>query len=437
MFYKLSVFFDKKYNFKTFDIQNFFEHLKEFFTILSEDYIFFNNNINFKEFNPNIINCFIEYTIEYNEKNIDLALANFFKAYTFVEKYNLQKFKYSLRSDKKFYINPKQIDNLVSNIDKLFYIRSDLADMSKYIKENQRKKYLALIKNLSVTKYNLKNESFLLRMLDLNSEIPEIESNLLEYAKNLGIAFQCSFITNNLKIDKLVFAKIKEPLLALLRSFINEERKWQHKNIQKQIFKISIEFIQDFSKLKIIITCPTIKRNKDLIYLNQDKYIDPNLSDNAFSFVNYIQATQAQNGRVFIDEDYNLVTKLRLKFFSLLCYIIQTDLGYFAIDLSKVIKISKFNIANLIKTDNISYYKINNLELPILNKLDQAQFVLQICVKKQNFILLAKRILYKEKIFVRHINDMSGDFIGDCLLKDTKKAYILNLAKYLESRTNE
>ena len=274
-------------------------------------------------------------------------------------------------------------------------------------------------------------------MLDLNSEIPEIESNLLEYAKNLGIAFQCSFITNNLKIDKLVFAKIKEPLLALLRSFINEERKWQHKNIQKQIFKISIEFIQDFSKLKIIITCPTIKRNKDLIYLNQDKYIDPNLSDNAFSFVNYIQATQAQNGRVFIDEDYNLVTKLRLKFFSLLCYIIQTDLGYFAIDLSKVIKISKFNIANLIKTDNISYYKINNLELPILNKLDQAQFVLQICVKKQNFILLAKRILYKEKIFVRHINDMSGDFIGDCLLKDTKKAYILNLAKYLESRTNE
>ena len=437
MFYKLSVFFDKKYNFKTFDIQNFFEHLKEFFTILSEDYIFFNNNINFKEFNPNIINCFIEYTIEYNEKNIDLALANFFKAYIFVEKYNLQKFKYSLRSDKKFYINPKQIDNLVSNIDKLFYIRSDLTDMSKYIKENQRKKYLSLIKNLSITKYNLKNESFLLRMLDLNSEIPEIENNLLEYAKNLGIAFQCSFITNNLKIDKLVFSKIKEPLLALLRSFINEERKWQHKNIQKQIFKISIEFIQDFSKLKIIITCPTIKRNKDLIYLNQDKYIDPNLSDNAFSFVNYIQATQAQNGRVFIDEDYNLVTKLRLKFFSLLCYIIQTDLGYFAIDLSKVIKISKFNIANLIKTDNISYYKINNLELPILNKLDQAQFILQICVKKQNFILLAKRILYKEKIFVRHIADMSGDFIGDCLLKDTKKAYILNLAKYLESRTNE
>ena len=45
--------------------------------------------------------------------------------------------------------------------------------------------------------------------------------------------------------------------------------------------------------------------------------------------------------------------------------------------------------------------------------------------------------IYKEKIFVRHINDMSGDFIGDCLLKDTKKAYILNLAKYLESRTNE
>ena len=72
--------------------------------------------------------------------------------------------------------------------------------------------------------------------------------------------------------------------------------------------------------------------------------------------------------------------------------------------------------------------------MPILNSVTNPKFAIQICIKLQNFILLVNDVLYEEKIFVRPIENDNNNFIGECLLKDTKKAYILNLASYLERR---
>ena len=150
--------------------------------------------------------------------------------------------------------------------------------------------------------------------------------------------------------------------------------------------------------------------------------------------MNYKHIIESKDGRLYIDEDSNIVTKLPLNFLTLNCYIVKTALGYFAIDKTKVINVFKYNKDNVVSINNVKYFKISSFEMPILNSVTNPKFAIQICIKLQNFILLVNDVLYEEKIFVRPIENDNNNFIGECLLKDTKKAYILNLASYLERR---
>lgn len=435
MLYKLTITFKKDYDIEKINILDFFKNIKESFNVISKEYVFLDNNVSFNDYVPDKINCFLEFIISFDGNNIDELVKKFLSDFDFILDYILIKLSEVESKKDEFSINSSQINNLVNNIDKLFYIRKDLQEMSKFIRKDKKDEYYRLIKNLSLTKYYLKDETFNLRMINVTNELKNIQSRLVEYAKTFGIDFQLNYdINNTITMDKILFFAIKPSLISLLYAFIHEENEKRQKNIEKKEFIVSINFIQDFNKIKIIINNPNIQYN--LAYTNIAKNDFYSIKENELelSFLNYKHIIESKDGRLYIDEDSNIVTKLPLNFLTLNCYIIKTALGYFAIDKTKVINVFKYNKDNVVSINNVKYFKISSFEMPILNSVTNPKFAIQICIKLQNFILLVNDVLYEEKIFVRPIENDNNNFIGECLLKDTKKAYILNLASYLERR---
>lgn len=435
MLYKLTITFKKDYDIEKINILDFFKKIKESFNVISKEYVFLDNNISFNDYVPDKINCFLEFIISFDGNNIDELVKKFLSDFDFILDYILIKLSEVESKKDEFSINSSQINNLVNNIDKLFYIRKDLQEMSKFIRKDKKDEYYRLIKNLSLTKYYLKDETFNLRMINVTNELKNIQSRLVEYAKTFGIDFQLNYdINNTITMDKILFFAIKPSLISLLYAFIHEENEKRQRNIEKKEFIVSINFIQDFNKIKIIINNPNIQYN--LAYTNIAKNDFYSIKENELelSFLNYKHIIESKDGRLYIDEDSNIVTKLPLNFLTLNCYIIKTALGYFAIDKTKVINVFKYNKDNVVSINNVKYFKISSFEMPILNSVTNPKFAIQICIKLQNFILLVNDVLYEEKIFVRPIENDNNNFIGECLLKDTKKAYILNLASYLERR---
>lgn len=435
MLYKLTITFKKDYDIEKINILDFFKNIKESFNVISKEYVFLDNNVSFNDYVPDKINCFLEFIISFDGNNIDELIKKFLSDFDFILDYILIKLSEVESKKDEFSINSSQINNLVNNIDKLFYIRKDLQEMSRFIRKDKKDEYYRLIKNLSLTKYYLKDETFNLRMINVTNELQNIQSRLVEYAKTFGIDFQLNYnINNTITMDKILFFAIKPSLISLLYAFIHEENEKRQKNIEKKEFIVSINFIQDFNKIKIIINNPNIQYN--LAYTNIAKNDFYSIKENELelSFLNYKHIIESKDGRLYIDEDSNIVTKLPLNFLTLNCYIIKTALGYFAIDKTKVINVFKYNKDNVVSINNVKYFKISSFEMPILNSVTNPKFAIQICIKLQNFILLVNDVLYEEKIFVRPIENDNNNFIGECLLKDTKKAYILNLASYLERR---
>lgn len=435
MLYKLTITFKKDYDIEKINILDFFKNIKESFNVISKEYVFLDNNVSFNDYVPDKINCFLEFIISFDGNNIDELIKKFLSDFDFILDYILIKLSEVESKKDEFSINSSQINNLVNNIDKLFYIRKDLQEMSRFIRKDKKDEYYRLIKNLSLTKYYLKDETFNLRMINVTNELQNIQSRLVEYAKTFGIDFQLNYdINNTITMDKILFFAIKPSLISLLYAFIHEENEKRQRNIEKKEFIVSINFIQDFNKIKIIINNPNIQNN--LAYTNIAKNDFYSIKENELelSFLNYKHIIESKDGRLYIDEDSNIVTKLPLNFLTLNCYIIKTALGYFAIDKTKVINVFKYNKDNVVSINTVKYFKISSFEMPILNSVTNPKFAIQICIKLQNFILLVNDVLYEEKIFVRPIENDNNNFIGECLLKDTKKAYILNLASYLERR---
>lgn len=435
MLYKLTITFKKDYDIEKINILDFFKNIKESFNVISKEYVFLDNNVSFNDYVPDKINCFLEFIISFDSNNIDELIKKFLSDFDFILDYILIKLSEVESKKDEFSINSSQINNLVNNIDKLFYIRKDLQEMSRFIRKDKKDEYYRLIKNLSLTKYYLKDETFNLRMINVTNELQNIQSRLVEYAKTFGIDFQLNYdINNTITMDKILFFAIKPSLISLLYAFIHEENEKRQRNIEKKEFIVSINFIQDFNKIKIIINNPNIQYN--LAYTNIAKNDFYSIKENELelSFLNYKHIIESKDGRLYIDEDSNIVTKLPLNFLTLNCYIVKTALGYFAIDKTKVINVFKYNKDNVVSINTVKYFKISSFEMPILNSVTNPKFAIQICIKLQNFILLVNDVLYEEKIFVRPIENDNNNFIGECLLKDTKKAYILNLASYLERR---
>lgn len=435
MLYKLTITFKKDYDIEKINILDFFKNIKESFNVISKEYVFLDNNVSFNDYVPDKINCFLEFIISFDGNNIDELIKKFLSDFDFILDYILIKLSEVESKKDEFSINSSQINNLVNNIDKLFYIRKDLQEMSRFIRKDKKDEYYRLIKNLSLTKYYLKDETFNLRMINVTNELQNIQSRLVEYAKTFGIDFQLNYnINNTITMDKILFFAIKPSLISLLYAFIHEENEKRQRNIEKKEFIVSINFIQDFNKIKIIINNPNIQYN--LAYTNIAKNDFYSIKENELelSFLNYKHIIESKDGRLYIDEDSNIVTKLPLNFLTLNCYIVKTALGYFAIDKTKVINVFKYNKDNVVSINTVKYFKISSFEMPILNSVTNPKFAIQICIKLQNFILLVNDVLYEEKIFVRPIENDNNNFIGECLLKDTKKAYILNLESYLERR---
>lgn len=424
MKYKISIQFSKEPNI------DFFDNFNEVFDVIKKEFIFFNTT-SLNDYAENSISSYVEIYFNSNSNNIQKKINEFFSSYNFIKNFNLIRQSIDIKEDEFLKISTQKIQNLVSDIDKIFYIRKDLQDFSKYINEEKKQDYLSLLKKLSLTKYNLKNEVIDFRLTSLKKEVSEIENNISEYCKAFGINLKFTQVIEDIQIDKIIFYKLKNSLISVLYNFVILEANRKDRNINFNDFEIILKISQEMNTIKINIFNKAIKQHSMFNEIIEKSSININeefeMKEIQLNIINFKNTVNNLNGKIFIDENHFINCKIKLDFYNLNCLIVKKDKLFFAIELKSIINKLEFNSENILKLDNIFYYKIDNNFIPILDEYKNNNIVLIVKLKNQRYAFFVDEILYTEKIFVRPLTRKSDKYIGDCLLKDTKKALVLNM----------
>ncbi len=433
MKYKLTVHIKKNIDISDTNITKFITEIEEKFEILEKECKFF-NKIPIEEYNPNILNCFLEYIINTNDNIFEKMIKDFLATFNFIENYTLVIKNEVAKSKEMVQVTLTQISNLVNDIDKLFYIRCSLQDIAEHLPDNERQKYTKLLKELSLTKYHLKSSAFNLRVTNLFFEFSKIETRLLEYAKSFGIELNFKYDIKDIKLDKLIYYKLKPVLVDFLYTIINNEIDKRDKLIKYETLDIDVKFKQDFNKLRVYIYSNHISDNKIYSRIFTDDFIELSTNEEQreqeLILLNVYKSIK-DLGKIKLVEDNTLIFSIKLDFLMLEALIIRNDMGYYAIDTNLVKEISDFNKEKIVNINNILYYNKNGIHLPILNECKNTKNIITVKIKNQNFAFLTKEVLYEEEIYVRPFKNYSKEYIGDCLLKDTKKALVVNLKSYI------
>lgn len=169
--------------------------------------------------------------------------------------------------------------------------------------------------------------------------------------------------------------------------------------------------------------------------LNLSKDIRKN--EKEMSLINYFKTINELNGRIYLDENYNIVSKIRLNYLNLNALVVKNDNINLVIDKNSCENIIDFDDNNIYYLNDTKYYGHDNYKFPIINYVDNASSVLILKIDKGRYAFLVNKVLYEQNLFVRTFNTQNGIYLGYCLLKDTKKAYIINLKSLLLERKNE
>lgn len=435
MKYKLNIYFKNTENFEI-SISNFFSSLEKICKILSKQFIYY-NNVGLEEFNPKSINCFIEISVVTNNSKLDYFISKMINDYPFITNYILKK-DCDTSTEETISITQNQLNDIIDNIDKLFYIRKDLDDNLKHLDSNKKEHISNTLKNLSLTKYNLKSSVLSLRFVDLTTEFEEIKNILIDYAKSYGIDFKIHFNTNDIELDKLIYSKLKNSLISILSLFINEELELKQKNIEYTNAIISINCYQELNEFKLNISNNHLKFYNDFdiytqIFENDFSYncVDIAKQEKEMTLINYNNTIKQLNGRIYIDENCNIVTNIKLDFLKLFALIIKIDFTHYAIDKTYIEDIIEFDNSSIFELDNNRYYGYKNYKFPILNEISNPKNILIVKIDNNRYAYPVHRILYEEKIFATQLSAGNSMILGYSLLKDTKKAHILNLKSIL------
>lgn len=465
MNYKINIFLKKDIDLSNPEIMEFITKFNEQFEVINENFIFYDKN-SIEYYNELKLNTYLQYYVNSNNQK-DISL--------FLEKYNfINKFSISANNIKdnneNIIINIGQINRLVESIDKLFFIRKEFQEMQKYLDEEKKEKYSKLLKDLSLTKYSLKKETINLRIVDLYEKLNKIDKTLQEYGQLFGLDLKLNFKITNLKLDKILFSNIQSSLIDVLYNIILSEvdRKNKKLNYSKNhVFIINLLLKQEFNKVKIEISANKhkldydqilerlideriIEKNKNyqkneiynLIFTNDflASSKDPEIKERELALLNFYNTVKSLNGKMYIKNNENdeiiYIAKIPIQFLILSATIIKIKDNYYAIETDCIEDISDFRINNIIKVNSFKYYKNNKTELPIMNMYDDAKKALTVVIKNQRHIFLVDDILYQEQIFVRPLQVNSDIYIGDCLLKDNKRAYIIDFEKYMQKGVN-
>lgn len=467
MDYRVSVFIKKEYSLDDIKIMEFLENIKKEFTNIKENYIFYENKT-IEYYSPLAVNCYLKYHISKSDK---IKIKNFLDKYDFIDKYTIVLDNKKRDENSELLIDCNQINRLVSSIDKLFFIRREFQEMSKFIDSSQKTKYENLLKELSYTKYALKNETLNLRVIDLNFELKKIGNNLREYGQLFGLDLKFNFIIKDLFLDKTLFSKIKSPLTDVIYNIILSEVDRKNMSLNytnSSTYNIYIEMKQEFDTVKLSITADNYKLDFDEILdkLKNQNIIDDNSvytkneiynliftkgflgsskneekKQQELALLNLYNTVLALNGIMYIKSDVNdvvtYIAKIPLKFVILNADIVKVKNAYFAIE-SRIIKeVSEFDEKNILYINDLMYYIQNGVELPVIKYNENANTALTIMVNNELYIFLVDSVLYKEQIYVRTLEIENDKYIGDCLLRDNKRAYVIDFNFLIKGVKNE
>ncbi|WP_068449079.1 hypothetical protein [Caviibacter abscessus] len=461
MNYKIKIFLKKDIDLSNNKVMEFIDTFNEKFDVLDENFIFYENN-SIEYYNELKLNCYLNYHINAkNQKDISL----FLETYNFIDKFNIT-VENNLKNNEDIVINTKQIDKLVNSIDKLFFIRKEFQEMTKYLDEEKKEKYSKLLKELSLTKYFLKKETVNLRIVDLEEQLNKMDKTLKEYGQLFGLDLKLNFKIVDLKLDKILFFNIKSALIDVIYNIILAEvdRKNIELNYSKNnVFNIYLLLKQEFNQLKIEISAHNHKLNYNKIierFLEQKIIEESNvyskneiynmmftndflasskdyeIKERELALLNFYNTSKNLNGKMYIrrneNDEITYVAKIPLQFLILNATIVKIKENYYAIETKCIEDISDFFITNTFTINNFMYYKNKEAELPIINMYNEAIKALTVVIKNQRHVFLTDDLLYQEQIFVRPLQVDSNMYIGDCLLKDNKRAYIIDFNKYLQ-----
>ncbi|NYV28107.1 hypothetical protein HP397_04670 [Streptobacillus felis] len=429
--------------------------------ILKRDYIF-NENISLEHYDPFKLYSYIRYEVEYFDKYLSSQIELF-------EEIKMIKYKSKLNNQESNNINVSidQINHIIEKIDDMYYIRKNLNKFTKYIDNNtKRNEFLKELKQLSTLKYDLKRETFSLRIIDIKKELFNIEKTIKEYISLLGLNVKFIINYNDIKIDKTLFDKIKETLIDVLHNSVLSFFESKKLNINDEI-SFLLELIVKQEKYNLIIEINEKGNNVDInkIYNNalkakilnvNETYTEKDIlltmlnknyinalddleeKEKIMNFIKLNNIIDELNGKISIDTQENLITYLiNIPFKILFIYgLVFTEQNKtYVINTEYIVDTFEFNKENISNLNGYNYYKYkgNNIEyikLPI--DVDEESRI-GLLVKTNNkftIIDVNKKHYFEDLFFNKNID--SKIYMGEVLLKSVKKAKILNIESIID-----
>ncbi|VWL85829.1 hypothetical protein [Oceanivirga miroungae] len=433
MEYKLSIELKKNINLNDNNIMLLLNNLEDEFNIENRDFIFFKTQ-NINEYNENKLNASISYSITSADRSIENKIHKYLYENIYISKYKLELVDVEEKTKNNINIKPIQIDNLLDDVDKIFYLRKSLETYDRYLPDKIKEKYKKDIKKLREIKYRLKASVVNLRLFELELEFNKMKTRFSDYARNLGIDFDFKFNVTNIKLDKLIFYKLKPAIKDLVYTLIELETEKRKKELVYNKLDFSISFTQDFNKLVMDIHSNHLSDNKiyKTIFNNEFEILsdDEEIREQELAILN-VYSLLKDLGEVKFTDDNSLEFTTTLNFLTLNSLIIQVDLGYYAIDTNYVVDYKDFNKENIVSINNISYYKFNESHLPIIKASNEIKKALVLKIENHSYVFLVKDILHQEEIFVKSLETKSNEYLGYAILKDSKKALLINLKSYI------
>ncbi|QXW65843.1 hypothetical protein [Streptobacillus moniliformis] len=428
--------------------------------IIKKDYIFY-ENVKIEQYNPFKLYSYIKYEVANFDKNINTQLNLF-------SEIKLVKSKTKLSNEEKNNINVsiEQINNIIEKIDDIYFIRKSLSKFTKYIDDKKKNDFLNELKLLSSLKYDLKRETFSLRIIDIKKEMNAIEKIIKEYISLLGLNIKFSINHNDIKIDKTMFYKIKESLIDVLHNSVLSFFETKNSNInvkevytlelnlKQEKYNLIIEVVEKGNSLDInyiynnALKANILNRNetytdKDiLLSILNKKYInaldDLDEKEKIMNFIKINNVIEELDGKIeisLVDDIMRFNINIPFKILFINGFVFSEMNKTYVINTEYIVDTFEFDNKNVNSLNGYNYYKYKNnnieyIKLPIESE-EKDRLGLLIKTNNKYTVIDVNRKHDFEDIFFNK-DEKSKIYMGEVLLRTVKKAKILNIESIID-----
>lgn len=312
-----------------------------------------------------------------------LKLEQELKKIEYIKSFKIQK-EDKIEDNIEIEVNLKEINGLINNIDKLYYIRKKIKSSLKDVKSNELENTL---EELSTLKYNLKRNVFRLKMVNIKKEISKIELSILEYINFLNLKTSFKINYDNIFVDKILFKKIKSKLLDLIYEILSSNKTSSMTlNIRQEIYNFVIDIIIDMPKedidriysnaVKLNILSEDIKYydNEILKCIFDKRYInsimDETVKEKNLIYTRYYNLMESLNSNIDVqkyDDKFKIETKIPLETIYINGFVFEENLKSYVINKEEIIDIFDFDIENIIELNGYKYYKYKDKKIIYTN----------------------------------------------------------------------